>query len=73
MQSTREMLAKLRDADFDAEERKEEFEALQAQLAGSLTKLADAEKASGKLQEEVAAQAKQQQHLLDELSLAQVC
>lgn len=73
MQDTKQVLAQLREAKFAGEEQREKVAGLQAELAGSRQQVQAGEQSRREVQAELEAQAKQQQHLLDELSQSQVC
>lgn len=73
MQDTKEVLAELREARFAGQEQQESLAGLEAQLAAGGQQLARAQQNIAELEEEVAVQSRQQQHLLDELAQSQVC
>ena len=72
MQDTKQVLAKLREANFAAEEQRDKLLRVQTELEGKQQQLQAAQQTMTELQAELQAQAKQQQHLLDELSHSQV-
>ena len=73
MQDTKQVLAQLREANFAGEEQRDKVVALQTELVGSQQRAQAAEQSRREVEAGLEVQAKQQQHLLDELSQSQVC